>query len=89
MEAPDCLWKDEKKKAFFYFIFFFCLAVGGLISQREGRNGSERDKDGSHVCTGWEMTYSAEIKFILLVKKVFVVSSVLIFRFTLALILKA
>lgn len=52
------------------FLFFFgCLAVGGLISQREGRNGSERDKDGSHVCTGWEMTYSAEIKFILLVKK--------------------
>lgn len=51
------------------FFFFNCLAVGGLISQREGRNGSERDKeDGSHVCTGWEMTYSAEIKFILLVK---------------------
>ena len=54
--------------------FFTRLAVGGLISQREGRNGSERDKDGSHVCTGWEMTYSAEIKFILLVKKVFLVS---------------
>lgn len=61
------MWKDEKKKATFFF--FNCLAVGGLISQREGRNGSERDKDGSHVCTGWEMTYSAEIKFILLVKK--------------------
>lgn len=30
---------------------------------------SERDNHGSHVCTGWEMTYSAEIKFILLVKK--------------------
>lgn len=59
--------KDEKKKATFFFCN--CLAVGGLISQREGRNGSERDKDGSHVCTGWEMTYSAEIKFILLVKK--------------------
>lgn len=29
----------------------------------------QKDKDGSHVCTGWEMTYSAEIKFILLVKK--------------------
>lgn len=51
------------------FLFFGCLAVSGLISQREGRNGFERDKDGSHVCTGWEMTYSAEIKFILLVKK--------------------
>lgn len=61
------MWKDEKKKATFFF--FNCLAVGGLISQREGRNGSERDKDGSHVCTGWEMTYSAEIKFILLAKK--------------------
>lgn len=61
------MWKDEKKKATF---FLNCLAVGGLISQREGRNGSERDKDGSHVCTGWEMTYSAEIKFILLVKSV-------------------
>lgn len=77
MEAPDCLWKDKRKKAFL-FLFLICLAVGGLISQREGRNGSERDKDGSHVCTGWEMTYSAEIKFILLVKKVFLVSGVLI-----------
>ena len=67
------MWKDELKKENFslFFPFFFLnrLAVGGLISQREGRNGSERDKDGSHVCTGWEMTYSAEIKFILLVKK--------------------
>lgn len=27
-------------------------------------------KNGSHVCTGWEMTYSAEIKFILLVNGV-------------------
>lgn len=64
---------------FCFFVFIFnCLAVGGLISQREGRNGSERDKDGSHVCTGWEMTYSAEIKFILLVKKVFLVSGVFI-----------
>lgn len=61
--------KMRKRKLFFFFFFFNCLAVGGLISQREGRNGSERDKDGSHVCTGWEMTYSAEIKFILLVKK--------------------
>lgn len=42
MEAPDCLWEDEKKESF----FLICLAVGGLISQREGRNGSERDKDG-------------------------------------------
>lgn len=58
--------KMRKRRLLF---FFNCLAVGGLISQREGRNGSERDKDGSHVCTGWEMTYSAEIKFILLVKK--------------------
>lgn len=56
-----------RKESFLFF--FICLAVGGLISQREGRKGSERDKDGSHVCTGWEMTYSAEIKFILLVKK--------------------
>lgn len=32
MEAPDCLWKDEKKESF----FLFCLAVGGLISQRGG-----------------------------------------------------
>lgn len=96
MSSLLALWKHQtvcgkmrKRKLFFILFFFFCLAVGGLISQREGRNGSERDKDGSHVCTGWEMTYSAEIKFILLVKKVFVVSSVLIFRFTLALILKA
>ena len=27
------------------------------------------DKDGSPVCTGWGMTYIAEIKSILLVKK--------------------
>lgn len=26
--------EDEKRKAF--FLFFFCLAVGGLISQRGG-----------------------------------------------------
>lgn len=83
MSSLLALWKHRtvcgktrrKEKAFFCF---FCLAVG-LISQREGRNGSERDKDGSHVCTGWEMTYSAEIKFILLVKKVFIVSDVLIY----------
>lgn len=33
-------------------------------------------KDGSHVCTGWEMTYSAEIKFILLVKKKYLLCAV-------------
>ena len=66
MEAPDCLQRGKKEGSFF-FIFIIRLAVGGLISQR-GEDGSERDKDGSRVCTGWEMTYSAEIKFILLVK---------------------
>lgn len=66
------------KQRKFCFSFIICLAVDGLISQREGRKGSGRDKDGSHVCTGWEMTYSAEIKFILLVKKILLVSSVLI-----------
>ena len=72
MSSLLALWKHQtvcrearKKEAF--FIFIIRLAVGGLISQR-GEDGSERDKDGSRVCTGWEMTYSAEIKFILLVK---------------------
>lgn len=88
MEAPDSLWKERKKRKFvlIFFPFFFlkevfCPAVGGLITQREGRKSSGRDKDGSHVCTGWETTYSAEIKFILLVKKLQLLSGVFAFYF--------